>query len=187
MKSLFEIMIAAAVVLLSANACNRGGESVDNIHQSSLMTKREVARMLSSLPIGSGQMGEVYDAVSSSSANGYDEEYMMLDLLTIPGAGVGDDRTKAVKASSAYSVPMKTLIADYLAGKASASTKSGAADVQRYLDDLRDSGMQISREWCRIELCLCNWFGSKRIRSAGFDFRGRNHRAGTPCMGYKSE
>lgn len=151
MKSLSEIMIAAAVVLLSANACNRGGESVDNIHQNSLMTKREVARMLSSLPIGSGQMGEVYDAVSSSSANGYDEEYMMLDLLTIPGAGVGDDRTKAVKASSAYSVPMKTLIADYLAGKASASTKSGAADVQRYLDDLRDSGMQIywpySEEW----------------------------------------
>lgn len=143
MKTLSEILIAVAVVLFSASACNRGGEAVDNYRQNSLMSKRDVARMLSSLPIGSAQMGEVYDAVSSSSANGYDEEYMMLDLLTMPGAGVGDDRTKAVKASAAYSVPIKSLIEEYLAKKTSASTKSGASDVQRYLDDLRDSGMQI--------------------------------------------
>jgi hypothetical protein len=151
MKTLSEILIAAAVVLLSASACNRGGEAVDNYRQNSLMSKRDVARMLSSLPIGSAQMGEVYDAVSSSSANGYDEEYMMLDLLTIPGAGVGDDRTKAVKASAAYPVPIKSLIEEYLAKKTSAPTKSGASDVQHYLDDLRDSGMQIywpySDEW----------------------------------------
>ncbi|MBR0174322.1 MAG: hypothetical protein IJQ22_02300, partial [Bacteroidales bacterium] len=93
----------------------------------------------------------VHCAVSASASNGYDEEYMMLDLLTIPGAGVGDDRTKAVKASAAYSVPIKSLIEEYFAKKTSASTKSGASDVQRYLDDLRDSGMQIywpySEEW----------------------------------------
>ena len=66
MKTLSEILIAATVVLLSASACNRGGEAVDNYIQNSLMSKRDVARMLSSLPIGSAQMGEVYDAVSSS-------------------------------------------------------------------------------------------------------------------------
>ena len=151
MKTISEILLATAAVMLLANACNRSAEAVENVSRQSLMTKRDVARMLSQLPIGSGQMDEVYNAVSSSSANGYDEEYMMADLLTIPGAGVGDDLTKARKASSLYSVPMKSLIEDYLACRLAAATKAGAADVQNYLDNLRDSGMQIywpySEEW----------------------------------------
>lgn len=148
MKSISEMLLAAAVVLLSASACNRGEETVYG-ETSSLMTRRDVAVMLSRLPLGGDQMCEVYDAVSSSSANGYDEEYMMADLLTMPGAGVGDGKTKATRAS--YSTPIRSLIADYLASRTAPSTKAGAPDVQRYLDDLRDSGMQIywpySEEW----------------------------------------
>ena len=136
-------MFAAAVVLLSATACNRGSETVETVGSGSLMSRREVARMLSCLPIEEAQLNEVYRAVSSSSSNGYDEEYMMADLLTVPGAGVGDDRTRAAASASAYSAPMKSLIAEYISRKTSSLVKSGAADVQRYLDDLRDSGMQI--------------------------------------------
>lgn len=54
-----------------------------------------VAAMLSEIPIGEHQLQEVYSAVSSSSENGYDEEYMMRDLFNLPGSGVGDDRLAA--------------------------------------------------------------------------------------------
>lgn len=115
------------------------------------MTRQEVARMLSSLPLGTEQLREVYDAVCSSSDNGYDEEYMMADLLTVPGAGVGAKHSGGTKASATYSVPIRSLIEDYLAAKTSAATKAGAADVQRYLDGLKDSDLQIywpySEDW----------------------------------------
>ena len=68
--------------------------------------------MLSSLPLGTEQLREVYDAVCSSSDNGYDEEYMMADLLTVPGAGVGAKHSGGTKASATYSVPIRSLIED---------------------------------------------------------------------------
>ena len=142
MKTLSEMLFAAAVVLLSANACNRGAGSVETIEKKVLSSRQEVAKMLSSLPLGKSHLYEVYDAVCSSSENGYDEEYMMADLLTVPGAGVGTKHSKAVKAASAYSNPIRSLIEEYLAERTASTTKSGA-DVQRYLDELRDSGLQI--------------------------------------------
>ena len=114
------------------------------------MDKRDIAVMLASLPLGDEQVGEVFDAVNSSSGNGYDEEYMMSDLLTTPGAGVGDDRASKASAALKYSRPIKDMVADYLAGTRSGLSKSGA-DVQAYLDDMLESGLQIywpySEEW----------------------------------------
>ena len=144
MKILFERFFVVTAVLLPAIACNRGDEAVESrVDDVALMSRKELARMLSVLPIGEEQMNEVYDAVNSSASNGYDEEYMMADLLTVPGAGVGEDRTRAAGKAAAYSVPIKTLLENYLAGHSSLVAKSGADDVQRYLDELRDSGMQI--------------------------------------------
>lgn len=140
METLSVRVFALAAGLLSAIACNRGDEPAGTEKDEGLMTKREVARMLSSLPLGEDQLYEVFDAVSSSSGNGYDEEYMMADLLTAPGAGVGGGGP--AKAPS-YQTPIRSLIEDYLASRTASSTKAGAADVQRYLDYLRDSGMQI--------------------------------------------
>jgi len=107
----------------------------------------DIARLISSLPIGEEQLDEVYDAVSSSSSNGYDEEYMMSDLFSSPGKGVGDSETKASK----YKTPMKDLIADYLKNNA---TKAGAVDVEKYINSMIDSGAQIY--WPFSE----NWDGS---------------------------
>ena len=129
--------------LLCANACNRGDDTVGRQAAGPLMDRSQVARMLSSLPIGSEQMTEVYEAVSASSDNGYDEEYMMADLLTVPGAGVGSGRQAASKAAAAYGTPLKDMIADYLAVRLRSGTKAGADDVQRYLDELMESEMQI--------------------------------------------
>ncbi len=107
--------------------------------------RRDLAELLSRLPIGEEQMNEVYDAVETSSSNGYDEEYLMSDLLSAPGSGVG------TKASTEYSRPIRALIEEYLATHPAPVTKAGAADAQEYLDMLQSSGMQIywpySEDW----------------------------------------
>lgn len=105
----------------------------------------EIARLLSSLPMGEDQLDEVYDAVNSSSANGYDEEYMMSDLFSSPGRGVGDAETKS---SKAYALPLRDMITEYLRQQ---STKSGALDVESYINSMIESGAQIywpfSEQW----------------------------------------
>ena len=62
-----------------------------------LFSLSDVARILSGLPLQSGHLAEVHDAVSASSGNGYDEEYLLSDLFNAPGAGVGGngESTKA--------------------------------------------------------------------------------------------
>ena len=114
-----------------------------------LCSMQGVARMLAALPIGEEQLAEVYNAVSSSSANGYDEEYMLCDLLSSPGAGVGDDPDTRSAAKARYSLPLRDMISDYLASYI--ATKAGEKDVQEYLDELSASGIQIywpySEEW----------------------------------------
>lgn len=111
---------------------------------------RDMAMMLSELPLELEQLQEVHEAVSSSSSNGYDEEYLMRDIFLNPGAGVGSNSTKTVSRSS-YS-PMKSLIEDYLRTRVSV-TKGGDEDeaISSYIDELTGSGLQIywpfSEEW----------------------------------------
>ena len=69
---------------------------------------QEVVEIMSLLPISRDQMDEVHNAVSSSSGNGYDEEYTMANLFALPGSGVGD---KAVRSGMIYENPMRDLIA----------------------------------------------------------------------------
>ncbi len=96
-----------------------------------------VAKLISELPVGAEQFREVFDAVNSSTTNGYDEEYMFEDLLTNPGAGVGDKQTKAV---GTYSRPLKELLKERLLK----TTKSGSAqEVEDYLNKLLASDIQI--------------------------------------------
>ncbi len=103
----------------------------------------EVARILSALPVGIEQMQEVHDAVSSSSGNGYDEEYTMADLFASPGAGVGDSKTRALgheTAERSYSNPLKDMIRDYLG---SSATRAAGISVEDYIRALQKSDIQI--------------------------------------------
>ena len=93
--------------------------------------------MISSLPLGSEQLEEVYGAVSSSSGDGYDEEYTMRKLFESPGSGVGGTKAEIT------GVPLRDMIAQYLQNNPPSPTKAGAADVQRWLDELSSSEMQI--------------------------------------------
>jgi len=98
-----------------------------------LISMEEVAQLLSCVQLGTDQIQEVYDAVSASQENGYDEEYMLADLLLAPGRGVGEEKLKSSLRSNSltprktYSRPLKALFEDYCAYKATSGTKGGAA------------------------------------------------------------
>lgn len=135
--------LASALTLSCAEYVNEIPERVPAV--SDKVSLADVAKLISSLPLGEEQLGEVYDAVSSSSVNGYDEEYMMSDLFAVPGKGVGDDGTKA----ATYKNPMRDLISDYLGRNL--ATKGGAEEVERYINSIIESGAQIywpySEDW----------------------------------------
>ena len=113
-----------------------------------LLSLEDVAGVFSAVDIGSSQVREVYDAVSSSAGNGYDSEYTMAELFDSPGSGVGDDRvltgTKA-GAEKSYERPLRDLLVDYFA-----STRAQGND---YLSFIKNSGFQIY--WPYFE----NWDG----------------------------
>lgn len=100
----------------------------------------EVAEILSCIPLEREQVAEVYEAVTSSSGNGYDEEYTMKNLFETPGAGVGD---LAVKSSGAYSEPLRDLIEDYLYSERAVRSESGTIDPETYISALMQSDIQI--------------------------------------------
>lgn len=122
---------------------------------------QEVVEIMSLLPISREQMDEVHDAVSSSSENGYDEEYTMANLFALPGSGVGD---KAVRSGAEYANPLRDLISDavreLLEDGSKTRTDNKELNVLRtldrigadaFLDALARSDMQIywpfSEEW----------------------------------------
>ena len=108
----------------------------------------EVAQLLSSLPLEAGQLAEVHDAASASSANGYDEEYRMQDLFAEPGSGVGD---APLTRASHYARPLRDLLRE-----AVLATKAGEGDAAAWLEALSASDVQIY--WPFSEL----WDGSSQ-------------------------
>ena len=136
------------LLALSLAACEGQKKSLDPAAEGdSLFTLSDVAKILSDLPLEEEHLAEVYDAVSASSGNGYDEEYLLSDLFSAPGAGVGDNG--ALTKAGGYKTPLRDLFSDYLARKY--GTKAGAADVERYINALSESDMQIywpySEDW----------------------------------------
>lgn len=106
----------------------------------------QVAAILSAIELKSEHLAEVHDAVSSSSTNGYDEEYTMRHLFENPGSGVGEITSKS---SRRYSTPLRDLISDQV--KTMTATKAVGVDADAFLDALSSSDMQIywpfSEDW----------------------------------------
>lgn len=151
----FKIMIVASMAVMSvAGSC----EILDNdpdkhVKEEDLVyvSLNEVASVLSNIQLGVEQLNEVYDAVSSSSDNGYDEEYTMRDLFTSPGAGVGDVQ---VKSSVTYDRPLKDLIAEYLRTVPQVKSED-TVNPDLFMKSLTDSDIQIY--WPYSE----NWDGEQ--------------------------
>lgn len=105
---------------------------------STVIALDEVAHILSAVPLATAQLQEVHDAVTSSSGNGYDEEYTMKNIFTDPGSGVGDDLS--ARSTSEYMVPLRELISEYVH---SSSTRSAHMDPEAFLMALEKSDVQI--------------------------------------------
>lgn len=118
--------LVAGLFLLSACA----KEPQNNTSGTQSLSLSDVAQILSRTGLGTEQMGEVFDAVNCSSDNGYDQEYLLSDMLLVPGTGVGGT---SVKSSSSYSCPLKSLVHN-AAGEENASLIDGLAhtDMQIY-------------------------------------------------------
>ena len=154
----------AAFALLLVPGCEHLDDDMD-IHgggDRSPVSLDEVARLLSEINIGEQQVREVSDAVSSSSDNGYDEEYTMRDLFRTPGAGVGDSALpdKAVPAARSYAAPLKDMIREHLLSRGTPSLARSSvpcteedrlASAEEFLAELESSDIQIywpfSEDW----------------------------------------
>ena len=138
------ISIFSALLILSAASCEVLDDDVStHVHDNEtvLVTLEEVAVILASLPFEDAHLQEVHEAVSSSSVNGYDEEYTMRDLFLIPGKGVGDTQTKS---GVIYARPLKDLISDYVRSSVPVrSSDYGTDDPEAYLEALMSSDVQI--------------------------------------------
>ena len=140
-------MSVAALAFL-ASAC-RGSDAVEPQSPGPGFSLEEFAGILSALPMDRSHLGEVFDAVCASSENGYDEEYMLADLVGSPGAGVGDGVFRS-KAAPRYDRPLRDLLSDYFEANPSAvPTMAGSSEA--CLRMLEESDMQIywpySEDW----------------------------------------
>lgn len=142
MKTVVNILVLS-LVLLAADSC----EILDNDpdkhvkdEDSTYVGLEEVAEMLALIPLKSSHLNEVHDAVTSSSDNGYDEEYTMKNLFERPGAGVGD---LEVKSGDVYENPLRDLIREHVYGLAATRSEAEGVDPDRFLDELMSSDIQI--------------------------------------------
>ncbi len=141
--------------LLLLLSCNRIPEPVEDRDNAALPLD-QVAQMLSELPMEPVHFKEVHRAVSSSSGNGYDEEYMMRDLFASPGRGVGEEYSgksgnSVAEQSKSLSdiLPLRDLIIQYAENRA--ATKASGFDPGLWLESLSSSDIQIywpySEDW----------------------------------------
>jgi len=151
MKASFTGLSFAGISLVLLCAC----EIIDNdadkhVGQDDSTSVRlsSVAQILSEIPLTRVHLEEVHDAVSSSSYNGYDEEYTMRKLFSDPGAGVGDKETRV--RTKSYENPLRELIREHVYSMA--ATKSlDSVSPEEYLGMLTSSDIQIywpfSEDW----------------------------------------
>ena len=132
-------------------------------------TLAEIAGLLAELPLEQEHIKEIHDAVSASSANGYDEEYTMSNLFANPGAGVGDEHLQ-LKSEAEYDKPLSSLIREHLVSRIgtkaagpSGITVGSEEDVERYIGLLASSDIQVY--WPFSE----NWSGGDNIPIITYD------------------
>ena len=136
------LMLAGLTAIV---ACTKSFSPLPPAEKGAVGTElKDVAKLFSELPLEPEHLDEVYSAVSGSSSNGYDEEYLMADLVNAPGTGVG----AGTKARLEHRSTIRDLIEDHFA-----KTKggNGSGDAQAFLDDLAKTGFQIywpySEDW----------------------------------------
>ena len=115
---------------------------------------QEVVEIMTLLPVTPLQLQEVHSAVSASSDNGYDEEYTMVNLFAVPGAGVGDPM---MRSGARYDTPMRDLICsavkDLASGNSGTKSSKTGLNVSRTVERL---GVDAFLSYLLI-LCVLNF------------------------------
>lgn len=136
----YYLTIPLSAILFSCSV-NPGPEpELDRPQALSGTDPESVARIMAMLPLEQENLREVYDAVSSSSESGFDEEYLLSDLFMNPGSGVGG----ATRTSGTYSLPIRELFLRYL--EENVPTRAGDCVVmspEEYVAELMESGLQL--------------------------------------------
>ena len=141
------ICISMTLALVSCEVVDNVAKPSEGEGDTTYVDLEKVAGILAAVPLMQTHLDEVHDAVSSSSGNGYDEEYTMRHLFGNPGAGVGD---KDVRSGSEYTDPLWKLIDRHVRSMA-ATKASGIDDPDMFLKMLTESDVQIywpySEQW----------------------------------------
>ena len=137
--------LAAMMLMVCAVSCELVDDDLDrhwtpdSDQDSTAVELSAVAGMLAALPLADVHLQEVHAAVSSSSQNGYDEEYTMRSLFSNPGSGVGDSEVGS-KAAQFNENPIRKLIEEHLRAGYLSPTKAGdEIDPDEFLKALTDS------------------------------------------------
>ena len=146
---------AVMMLLFSAVSCENLDDDIDKHApqpDSVNVSLDGVAKILSAIPLQQSHLVEVYQAVTSSSRNGYDEEYTMRDLFDSPGRGVGDAPGSKSSATVSSENSLRDLIEEHVRSQAATKAAPGDGyDPDAYLSALTDSDIQIywpfSQEW----------------------------------------
>lgn len=141
--------LAAMMLMVCAVSCELVDDDLDrhwtpdSDQDSTAVELSAVAGILAALPLADVHLQEVHAAVSSSSQNGYDEEYTMRSLFSNPGSGVGDSEVGS-KAAQFNENPIRKLIEEHLRAGYLSPTKAGdEIDPDEFLKALTDSDIQI--------------------------------------------
>lgn len=155
-------LFAALLLIFATVSCELVDDDLnkhwnpDSGNDSTAVDLDAVAEIIAALPLDDIHLKEVHAAVSSSSLNGYDEEYTMRNLFSNPGSGVGDPEVES-KAAQFMQNPLRKLIEEHVHSSAGIPTKAGTSsevDPDKFLKALTDSDIQIY--WPFSE----NWDGS---------------------------
>ena len=134
-------MMSFPLAVIALAACEIVDDDMDrHVSDSMYVSLDDVAKVLSHAPIGKEHILEVKAAVSSSSGNGYDEEYTVSDMFTCPGAGVGDDiAVRGMGDARTYAYPLSRLIEDYVRSSPLVRSSDGIGDPEKWLKGLTDA------------------------------------------------
>lgn len=144
------MMLTLALAAVSCEVIDNDMEKHADSEQDSTdyVALKDVAMILSEIPLQDVHVSEVHSAVASSSVNGYDEEYTMRNLFESPGAGVGDSSTKS---GEWLDNPLRDLIEEHVRSGALTKADGTGVDPDTFLDALTSSDIQIywpfSEEW----------------------------------------
>lgn len=142
-------VVVCSFIALSVIACEKVAVSPEAEPTEELVSSREIALLLGGTSLETEQVREVFDAVSASIDNGYDEEYTMRNIFTSPGSGVGEEYLSESKsASKGYTHPLRDIFASYFS---TPSKAGGTITSQEYIDYLSNCDLQLywpySEDW----------------------------------------